>query len=224
MKYLAAAVFGLGLSILAGPAAIAVDDLPPGAFDWSGAYVGVQAGYGFGTSKHYTVDIPAATDSFGTSGIVGGANIGFNTQIQNIVLGLEADASLAGINGVTGNSSSWSCIDGCRTSINWFGTARARVGYAIGDTLPFLTGGLAVGNGRGYINSDSSYEGPGRQTKVGWVVGAGIEHAFSQKMSAKVEVLHVDLGHADLEDFGAYGVGRADLNFNVAQVGLEWHF
>jgi outer membrane immunogenic protein len=211
--------------LLSGTSAFAADVVPPApAFDWSGPYIGIQGGYGFGTSRHYTVTIPASTSSFGTSGAFGGVTAGWNHQINKFVLGIEADYSLSGINGVTGNAPGWGCLDGCRTSIDSFGTVRARGGVALDNTMPYITGGLAVGSGRGYINADPSYTGPGSQTNIGWAAGVGIEHAFSQHLTTKIEFLHVDLGYVNLRNFGGFGVGRVDVNANIIRVGLNYKF
>src|SRR5438128_2427232 len=131
MNIRAITVAAVALSVLSSPGVKAADITVPDSFDWTGPYVGIQGGYALGTSRHYTVAIPATTASFDTGGLVGGATIGFNTQMNNVVLGLEGDASLAGINGVTGNAPGWGCLDGCQTSIDWFATARARAGVAL---------------------------------------------------------------------------------------------
>jgi outer membrane immunogenic protein len=80
---------------------------PAPAFTWTGPYVGLQGGYGWGGG------------TIGTSGWIGGAYAGYNFQTgTNLVLGIEGDISATGKSGAE------------RSQIH-DGTIRARVGYAM---------------------------------------------------------------------------------------------
>ena len=64
--------------------------------DWSGAYLGGQMGYASGTSR-YSSDIDEQL-KFSPDGFLGGIYGGYNHQFSNnMVLGLDADFSLANI-------------------------------------------------------------------------------------------------------------------------------
>lgn len=214
-----ASIFVLALSATSHAADVISAENPE--YTWTGGYVGVYAGYGWGNSQHFTTDIPASTDRFNINGALGGLTLGYNYQVDRWVFGAETDISIAGLHGSTGSSSTWNCPGGgCETKVEWFGTARARVGYAFDRTLPYLTGGLAYGNIKGYIQGD--YSGSG--TKVGWTLGGGVEHAFTDHLTVKAEYLYVDLGKADLVNFGPYGMGHVDAKFSTIKIGLNYKF
>ena len=145
-KYLLSGVAALGL-LAAGAASAA--DLPSRkgpvvapvyvpAFTWTGFYVGANAGWGFGNMDSVGVS------GFGDlDGFVGGGQIGYNYQLGQIVLGLEADFQGADLK--AGPSWAGLGIVG-EGKTEWFGTVRGRVGYAFDRFLPYLTGGFAYGS------------------------------------------------------------------------------
>ena len=219
---LLAAAFALGTTGYA-LAADAVEEVGvvDEAYNWSGMYVGVQAGYGWSDSHHYATGDSSVT--FDTDGFIGGLTAGYSYQINQVVLGVETDISYSNIEGGTfEDGSDWSCEDGCDTSVEWFGTLRGRLGYAIDRTMLYVTGGLSYGD------AEASPEAPdygGKDTLVGWTAGAGIEHALTSTWTVKAEYLYVDLGEVDLVDFGPpYGVGHATVDFNAVRIGLNYKF
>ena len=192
------------------------------AFSWTGFYIGLNAGYGWGNYTQFS----ASGVGVGVSpkGFVGGGQIGYNWQMNNFVFGLEADIQ-SGPRGSTPQGTVgpfWSCGTGpCVVNVNWFGTARARAGIAADKALFYVTGGLAYGgfNG-GILNSLQA----GSSTRVGYAAGAGIEYAFAPNVTAKLEYLYTNLGSAE---FGT-GVGaerfRASGSFHTVRVGLNYLF
>ena len=87
-------------------------------------------------------------------------------------------------------SSTPTCPTGCQTKNNWLGTVRGRVGYAWDRVMPYVTGGLAVGD----IEANQLGFAGVHDTNVGWTVGGGVEAALAGNWTAKLEYLHVDLG------------------------------
>jgi outer membrane immunogenic protein len=178
---------------------------PPG---WSGPFIGLTAGYGSGHSDQTDSGITAAPPqqpslpsdghySLG-GGLLGGA-LGYNWQQGRWVFGLEGDFSWASISGSSSVCGPATVTPHpCGTKLDALGTFRGRVGYAVGPTgsiLPFVTGGLAVGNVGGW---DSLTPAVGSSTLAGWTVGAGIEAMVAANWTVKFEYLHVDLGSAQL--------------------------
>ena len=217
----------LALALLAPGAgvAFAADTLvsEPSAYSWSGVYVGGTLGYGWGKSHHFTEEDPFSTDKFTIDGALGGLTLGYNYQVDRWVFGAETDFSFAGIHGKDPDGTDgWDCeATGCETKVDWFGTLRARAGMAFDTTLPYITGGLAYGHVKGYIEGDSEYSRDA--TRAGWTIGAGVEHAFTDQISLKAEYLYVDLGKIKIEDFGA-GQGYADAKFSTVRIGLNYKF
>ena len=188
------------------------------AFNWSGFYVGGNIGYSWGRSANtaelsdFATGAPLfiATSRNDVNGVIGGAQFGYNWQMSNWVVGLEADVQGSGEKG----STAFVC-DACSTNgtnitaeltqnLNWFGTIRGRAGILVTPTiLLYGTGGLAYGE----IETGGSITGtningapvgvlfPGvSSTQVGWTAGAGIEGRISGNWTLKLEYLYMDLG------------------------------
>ncbi|KRE00185.1 hypothetical protein ASE63_08845 [Bosea sp. Root381] len=163
------------------------------AFTWAGLYVGLNAGVGWADSRNVVVTGPTGATSAVLSGggsdgtFVGGGQIGYNWQSGAIVYGVEADIQYVD----TGGSVDWGAYNWwARRGGNdggYFGTVRARVGYAIDRTLLYITGGLAYGG----MNTNPL---TGNSTSnTGWAIGGGIEYAFTNNWIFRVEGLYVDL-------------------------------
>lgn len=125
------------------------------------------------------------------SGWIGGGYLGYNLQTnQNFVVGVEGDLSATT---KSGNS--------------WDGSFRGRAGYAWDRNLAYGTAGVAVG-GLSYAGSSA--------TKTGWTAGLGLEHAFANNVTGRVEFRHTDLG--------AYPSGGANYTSNDLLVGVGVKF
>jgi len=73
-----------------------------------------------------------------------------------------------------------------------------------GYLLPYVTGGLAwrprfSQSIHDLADSSTRLVGEKTQTNVGWMVGGGLQYAFSQHWSARVQYQYIDLGHADFD-------------------------
>lgn len=190
-------------------------------FTWTGPYVGLNAGVGFHQSNNITVTDPilgtVATYSNGNNnGFVGGAQAGYNWQSGAIVFGGEADIQYANL----GRDRSINGFAyGSRSSDNYFGTVRGRVGYAFDRALFYVTGGLAYGD------IGSSWN---KTTKAGWTLGGGVEYAFTNNWTAKIEGLYIniDRGSRALYDGSTGLVYTASKNsdMGVVRVGLNYKF
>lgn len=138
---------------------------PPGPkVDWSGFYLGAQAGQAFSVieSEAFTDTLPVAFQSYSCTGgfcdgrrdaAIGGITLGYNHQYEGgSLLGIEADLSYSGLDGnltysgvvpvdpfqrVVGSGTG-------RLHTPFIGTLRLRAGYAIDRLLPYVTAGLAV--------------------------------------------------------------------------------
>ncbi len=195
MKHLIlAAASGLSLALAFAAPAAAADLGPryqqpyvkapvymPPYYSWTGFYLGINGGGGWGRS---TWD---RTGGFDVSGGVIGGTAGYNWQYNHVVLGVEADIDWSGISGTT----TAGCAAGCTTNNDWLGTVRGRLGYAFDRFLPYVTGGLAVGDIRA---STPGFAGA-TTTNAGWALGAGLEYAVAGNWTVKGEYLHVDLGN-----------------------------
>lgn len=218
LKQLAIASGILGLTF---GSAWAADPVTPVMHDWTGPYIGLNAGYAFGDQEQND-DTVYSSGNQDIDGFIGGGQIGANYQVNAFVMGAEADFQFAGINGDFGSSKNWLCGDynECSTQVDWFGTARLRLGYAFDNFLPYVTGGLAYGS------VDSEIKGGGSNwnvsdTNIGWTLGGGLEMAFDEHFTGRIEYLYVDLG--DTDETGDYRF-TSSANFNVLRAGVNYAF
>lgn len=156
-------------------------------FSWSGLYVGINGGYGFGASDWSST---VTSGSPKLKGALAGGTVGYNFQTGIWVWGLEGDLDASWIKGTDTGGSGVCTGTGCETKNSWLGTARGRIGYAFNRWLPYLTGGAAFGDVKMSPNTGLT----ATKTQVGWTLGAGVEYAFMGPWSAKVEYLYTDLG------------------------------
>lgn len=172
-------------------------------YDWSGLYIGVQGGYGMVDASIYndyladgTAIYESATD---LDGIFGGVHAGYNFQTSsNLVLGVEADLNIgdhseSGVV-VTGNGAPYTGTTDYY-DVNAFGSVRLRLGFAAGDFMPYLTGGLAVADfDVGYDPGTLIFDGDGSDTAFGYTVGGGAEYAISNSVRIRAEYRYTDYG------------------------------
>src|SRR5215470_16688795 len=130
------------------------------AYNWTGFYLGVNGGGAFGNSDW---------NGFGVSNSPGGGMVGitagYNWQALGSpwVFGLEGDVDWTNLRGSFTNAA---CPAGCETRNTWLGTVRGRVGYAWDRIMPYVTGGLAVGD----IRANPTGFAGASDTKAGWAV------------------------------------------------------
>lgn len=221
------AIFAAGIIFVSSFAANAAD-LPrptykgpvytaPGGFSWSGFYLGLNAGYGFGKSSWTNPATSVTTGDFDVKGPVAGLTGGYNFQTGSWVWGLEGDIDYSGIKG----STTVACPTTCTTKNSWLGTARGRFGYAgWGNWLPYITGGASFGNVKMDIGGGTGES----KTKVGWTAGAGVEYALFGSWSVKGEYLYVDLGKSTCG--AAACVADLDVKFktHLVRAGVNYRF
>ncbi|HYA05991.1 MAG TPA: outer membrane beta-barrel protein [Xanthobacteraceae bacterium] len=203
LKVLASAV-----GLCAATASTSAADLPPPAapapfYNWTGLYVGLNAGYAGATIA--TTVAGGGLDGSGSVNVpggIGGAQFGYNYQMGPMVLGFEADfdgtmatKSLATITTAAGTTSG-------TAQIPWIGTLRGRLGYAFGRFLVYVTAGGAATQLISMVNVGAVGSASTTFTHGAWTAGGGFEAAVTDNLSARLEYLYLDTG-----------------NFAVAQVG-----
>jgi outer membrane immunogenic protein len=177
------------------------------AYNWTGFYIGINGGGGFGRSDF---SAPLSSGRFNTSGANVGGTIGYNWQMNQTVFGIEGDGDWSNIRG-----SSACGLTTCETRNDWLATARGRLGYSFDRFMPYVTGGAAFGN----IKTSVAGVGSSDTTKVGWTVGAGLEAALVGPWTAKIEYLYADLGR----NSSVLG-SDARFNTNLVRAGFNYRF
>lgn len=192
--------------------------------DWSGIYLGINGGYGFGSSQ-WTLGLNS-TNIFSPDGFLLGGTLGVNYQINAVVFGLEGDLDWSAVDGSVAGCAvnGASAAAACETKNNMLGTARARMGYALDRTLIYVTGGAAFGNVETGLNPPATFDAG---VKVGWSAGAGLEYAFARGWSARAEYLFADFGNAACSttaNCGSAAGSSVSLIENVVRGGINYKF
>ena len=211
------------------PSALAadLDDLRPATFDWTGPYLGI---FGAAVAVDGTYDGvctgtcgPASLDDLEHSGIGYAAGIlgGYNYQMDALVFGIEGDWAFGGT--VATNDEFQVDTD---LSFNNIATLRARLGWAMDNTLFYVTGGAAMVDMEfGAVMSSTESD---RQWAYGWTAGAGLEHAFTDNISGRIEYLYVGLPDTDFSMTDAAPTTLdATQSFNdihMVRAGLTYNF
>jgi outer membrane immunogenic protein len=223
----------------------------PPPFTWTGFYGGIHAGWGWsdtsadivGNVGGLTVFDPASL-GLNSNGVVGGIQVGYNWQFApNWVLGIEGDISGTGIHdtvvgpGVTiGGVPLLGLNHFAERDIKWLASIRGRLGFAADRWLLYVTGGGAWGGFDFTFGPDLGvFGGPGLltgdKTRSGWTVGGGVEYAFTNNWTGRIEYLFYDLG--DITNTRTFLIGgvtplttttAVDTQINVVRLGVNYKF
>jgi outer membrane immunogenic protein len=157
-------------------------------YDWTGLYVGGNIG---GMWTHGSLTETIAGLSFtnnGTSGLIGGAQIGYNWQISNFVVGFEWDGDWASLSGksTTATSPNFGVFTGS-AGTNWVTSFAGRLGVAVDHWLIYGKAGGGFVNSKATITSAFAGTWNANNTSGGWLLGAGVEYAFTPNWTVKLE-------------------------------------
>jgi len=226
----------------------------PPPWIWTGFYAGGHIGSSAATAK---VAGPFGASIYGDNivlpGFLAGGRIGFNWQLPDLplVLGVEADVNWLDSQG-TNTCLAYSGLfvsANCRARPDMLGDLTGRVGWAYGNaghSLVYAKGGAALVRdqidmatnatpdfGLAPLTTSSSF------TKVGWIVGAGVEHALTPAWSVKFEYDYAGFGGVSVAtppgliqpvpgvngyNFTSAGSAPVTQNFQEASLGLNYKF
>jgi outer membrane immunogenic protein len=186
---------------------------------WAGFYLGINGGYGWG----------AGGDNFTYGNVLhraqpeggfGGGQLGYNFQSGSFVYGVETDFQGSDISdSVTGARYS------SRERMDWFGTARGRLGFALDRALVYGTGGFAYGDVKQHAVIDGTSFDASDATRTGFTLGGGIEYKLNNAWSLKAEYQYLDFGSEKLTDTaGVAPTSDLDTNYHTARIGLNYRF
>jgi outer membrane immunogenic protein len=223
----------------------AVVDVPAAAFDWSGAYIGVNAGYGSLKANQpyadyygywYGTDYYGENDDVSGDGFSAGIGAGANAQFGNFVLGIDGDINWTNLEASDSDDVNYApdVYYEIKSQWDWYATLRAKAGFAVDNALFYVTAGVAAVNATysycetpGYCEED--YDSSFTNTIFGVAAGVGAEIAVADNVTVKGEVLYVGLPEQTyLTPYYEWDGSEYDGNFTtsavIGRVGLNWHF
>jgi outer membrane immunogenic protein len=188
----------LGISIVANAADMPLKAPPapapvPPPFSWTGFYIGGNVGAAW--SDRRVTDTRFGLDFMNQGNdvrFIGGGQVGANYQINNFVIGVEADFDFASNHD---NDGGGVLIAGntfrAHANDTFITTVAGRIGYAFDHVLLYGKGGggWISNNGLTVINTTTgaAFTTGNTNTDSGWLAGGGIEWAFAENWSARVE-------------------------------------
>jgi outer membrane immunogenic protein len=210
---------------------------PPVLVDsWTGFYVGLNGGGTWGSEHSTAAPADPGTTAFfspcftagacprdysrgntGSGGEAGG-QLGYNWQVNSVVLGAETDIQWTNVRStaavaLANTGTGFVPFNGAASSkLEWFGTTRGRLGFlAQPNLLLYGTVGLAYGSLANSFTANfpatgQLISGSNTDTRIGWAAGAGIEWKVYRGWIVGVEYLHTEL---DSRSFNATGFGSA---------------
>lgn len=231
--------------------------------DWNGFYAGVTAGQADGNSNVATSTVYSATGYFAQtsvtainaagagnvdpSGFAGGVTFGYNWHHDNLLFGIEADWSSLSADDARAAGAAYPCCTTTafalaqETKVDDLATVRARLGYATGNSLFYVTAGWAQADVEvnavftdTYDTALETFSGSKDTSDMIW--GIGYEHGFNDNWSIKAEYLRADFGTLvgtstnlttdDGDDAWPNNVftHSTDLDLSVFRFGLNYRF
>jgi outer membrane immunogenic protein len=222
----------------------------PPIFTWSGFYAGVNLGYDFaggkkadpffgkdGYSEAARGGLKDAGFSFSEKskgGVMGGAQVGYNYQLGQVVLGVEADVQMLTLSReATVTHKDLGYNGSLKQTLGGFGTVRGRIGYAFDRFLVFGTAGYGVAKSSQRFTESVDVAGfneTGNAKRTGYlgglVVGGGVEYAVTDNVSVKGEYLYAKLNPLTKSSIPSErdGYSNKDVSFSIVRAGLNYKF
>jgi outer membrane immunogenic protein len=235
-------------------------------WSWTGFYIGGDLGGAWIQKDNALLSLPpgppqaflpflasgAIPVNYSTQGasFLYGAHGGYNFQVNNFVLGAEADifgiSSRFTQNQTTAVPTFQSFGLTYATKVDYVGTIRGRAGLLVTPTvLLYATGGFAYGQvNHTYSESFGAVSAPfainqslggSTNTNTGWVAGVGAEWMVTQNWSLRAEYLYVTLSSSSFTtpsnnptcgvvNACSFTLSPSNLGLNIARVGLSYKF
>lgn len=199
-------------------------------FDWTGFYAGVHAGGGWGNYDASWNGYTGLLDK--SSGALGGAQVGYNYQINQFVIGAQADIAYTSLSDSMTVYTGLNPIGpgllsaGVKAESNWLGTVTARAGYAADTWLFYAKGGFAYGQIEGTFNVSTpaaTIQSSTSNWAGGWTVGGGVEKAFTKNLTGFLEYDYVSLGSVNFST-PLGGSANVDYSTNIVKAGVNYKF
>jgi len=246
-SFFAACLASIALTFvaLAGPEPLAESKAviaPREPYNWTGFYIGINGGYAFDFAPEVSdldflnVGPPVQSFTLDPDGPVGGAQVGFNWQPWvHLVLGVEGDGGYLGLYGVQRQPGSPAPGTFAKILPGAYATARGRVGLAFDRILLYATGGWFGSDYERRVVDDQICScgfplgsGEDEDWRSGWTAGGGLEWAFRDHWSVRLEYLYFDMEdgivNVHVIQTGNFRFGFDDENGHIVRAGLNFKF
>jgi outer membrane immunogenic protein len=173
--------------------------------DWTGFYIGAYGAYGFGDTRSSDNNDSKPKDPYP------GIHAGYALELDEVVIGIEGDLSLADLDGDTGSGAGFVSQD-----IDNIAAIRGRIGLPFDNMLVFMSAGWSWADSERntLVSSDSELlNGP--------TLGGGFQYGLNHQLIGRVEYVHIDYGKVT---YDIPGSPKVDSNVDVVKVGLDYIF
>jgi outer membrane immunogenic protein len=191
---------------------------------WSGFYMGIQGGSGWGSSRLQDPGFGITYDpvTVSSTGWLAGAQIGGDWQFGSVVIGGELEASKASLSGST--APTMFVLSGLSASYRALASGTARAGYAYGNFLGYAKAGVAWANVDYKSALGTQLQVEVDHQRTGLTAGAGLEFALLSNLSARLEYDYVYFGAAAINLGSRYSPSNVDHTLQLVKLGLNWRF
>ena len=211
----------------------ATTPLPPAVYDWTGIYIGGNVGAGLLSDSFTPIGTgteapgPLGSTSVGPVGVIGGGQLGANYQWAPWVIGAEVSWDASNITATKTVADVGVTSEGSTSNPQWIATATGRFGWASNDLLFYAKAGgawmhvsytqeLLTGGIAGPVQSIS-------ENRTGFTAGGGLEYAFTENLSARLEYDFMDFGTKNYPAFTLTPVSIKS-NLNTLTAGINYRF
>ncbi|MAY61725.1 MAG: porin [Rhizobiales bacterium] len=191
-----------------------------GMYDWSGIFVGVQGGGGWGNSHVDDNGLTSLDEELDIDGGFLGGVVGAQWQNGSFVYGVEAEINWSNISG----NEEIQLGNFIGTEIDWFGSVNGRLGYAWDRVLLYGTAGVAFAGieTNQQLAPDSFAE---TESHVGWTIGAGVDYALTENLFLGAQYRYYDFGSEDYTPSDPiFTVREQDVDMHTVSLHLGYKF
>ena len=212
----------------------------PTVYDWTGAYVGVFGGGGFGNhnvnnSTGSAVPFADFSANYTSQGGLAGGEAGYRWQSGNYIVGIEGDLFWSGIRGNDGSQFANGAFPGVTAvdadSLRWGGTVRALGGYTVDRWLMFFTGGYAFGSIQHTNTAPGGVVDRFNAQGNGLTAGGGFAYAITNNIIGKFEYRYYNFNGYNRSGTVVGGLTpngqipyTTETSYSVVTIGLDFKF
>jgi outer membrane immunogenic protein len=202
-------------------------------YDWSGFYIGGNAGYATSDKCWYSINQAVSEGCHNPDGGIVGGQIGYNWQFGALVVGVEGTGDWANL--TAGRPSTVNPIVALNSNVTGLYSATARVGGAWNNVLFYVKGGAAWATDK--YNETVTFVGAApvlgtiaSETRTGWIAGVGGEFGITPNLSVALEYDYAGFGNKTVGFVPAPGTAFTGFNEQIGQnvqmvtARLNWRF